>query len=170
MRLFYALEFDRETKHSIALLQQDIEAYCPKYLFTPYENLHLTLCFLGEVEAHSLTLLKEILFSLKASPFTLTFNQLKLWRKRKGDILWLGIEENRSLEALQKELSYLLRMNNFMLDDRPFFPHVTLARGPKGKKLPAIEPLTVQSDKISLIHSQQKQNTLIHTPLITLQL
>lgn len=152
------------------LLQQDIEAYCPKYLFTPYENLHLTLCFLGEVEAHSLTLLKEILFSLKASPFTLTFNQLKLWRKSKGDILWLGIEENRSLEALQKELSYLLRMNNFMLDDRPFIPHVTLARGPRGKKLPAIEPLTVQSEKITLMHSHQKQNMLIHTPLITLQL
>lgn len=170
MRLFYALEFDTETKDSIVLLQQDIEAYCPKYLFTPYENLHLTLCFLGEVEAHSLTLLKEILFSLKASPFTLTFNQLKLWRKSKGDILWLGIEENRSLETLQKELSYLLRMNNFMLDDRPFIPHVTLARGPRGKKLPAIEPLTVQSEKITLMHSHQKQNMLIHTPLITLQL
>lgn len=170
MRLFYALEFDTDTKDSIALLQQDIETYCPKYLFTPYENLHLTLCFLGEVEAHCLTLLKEILFSLKASPFTLTFNQLKLWRKTKGDLLWLGIEENRSLYTLQQELSYLLRMNNFMLDDCPFLPHVTLARGPKGKKLPAIEAFTIQSDKITLMHSYQKQNILTHTPLITLQL
>lgn len=170
MRLFYALELDSETKNSIALLQKEIAEYCPDYSFTRYENLHITLCFLGEVEAHSLTILKDILYTLKTPPLCLTLNQLRLFRKRKGDILWLGIEENRELEALQKELSYLLRTNNFVLDEKAFLPHVTLARGVKGRKLPAIKALTVQIERISLIHSHQKHNMLIYTPLITLPL
>lgn len=170
MRLFYALEFDRETKDSIALLQQDIASYCPNSLFTRFENLHITLCFLGEVEAQCLTLLKEILFSIKGPPLSLTLNQLGLFKRGKGNTLWLGMEENRVLEALQKELSYLLRANNFVLNDQAFFPHITLAREAKGRKLPAIEPLTVQSDKITLMHSYQKQNLLTYTPLFTHQL
>lgn len=170
MRLFYALEFDSETKDAITLLQQDLASYCQKGLFTPTMNLHLTLCFLGEVEGHLLTLLKEILFSLEANPLRVTFNQLGLFHKHQGDILWLGLEENRELETLQKELSYRLRANNFPLDDQNFHPHVTLARGVKSKKLPAIETLEVVSDKITLMHSHQKQDILIYTPLFTKQL
>ncbi|HKL59185.1 MAG TPA: RNA 2',3'-cyclic phosphodiesterase [Sphaerochaeta sp.] len=167
MRLFYALEFDTSTKDSITLLQQDLISYCPKGLFTRYINLHLTLCFLGEVEGHYLTVLKQILFSLEANPLQVKFNQLGNFRKRQGDILWLGLEENRELEALQKELSYALRANKFILDDQPFHPHVTLARGGKCKKLPAIEALEARSGEISLMHSHQKQNILTYTPLFT---
>lgn len=167
MRLFYALEFDTRTKDSIALLQQDLIPYCPKGVFTRYINLHLTLCFLGEVEGHALTLLKEILFSLESNPLLVKFDQLGVFRKHQGDILWLGIEENRELEALQKELAYKLRANNFLLDSQTFHPHVTLARGVRSKKLPAIEALEVTSDKISLVHSHQKQNILTYTPLFT---
>ncbi len=164
------MEFDKGTKDSIALLQQDIEPYCKSALFTRYENLHITLCFLGEEEAHSVTLLKEILNSLKTPPLALTLNQLGQWRKSQGDILWLGIEENRVLEALQKELSYLLRANNFFVDQKAFHPHVTLARGARCRKLPAIEALTVEIDRITLMHSYEKQNLLTYTPLHSIQL
>lgn len=170
MRLFYALDFTPETKDSIALLQKDLIVRYPKGFFTSHMNLHLTLCFLGEVEGHSLTLLKEILFSLNPMPLHITFNQLGHFRKRQEDILWLGIEENRELEALQKELAYILRTNNFLLEDQVFHPHVTLALGVKGKKLPAIESLAITSDKINLMHSHEKRNILTYTPLFTNQL
>jgi len=164
------LEFDKRTKDSIALLQQEIEPYCQNALYTRYENLHLTLCFLGDVEATCLTLLKEILNSLKTPPLALTLNQLGQWRKSQGDILWLGVEENRVLEALQKELSYLLRTNNFVVEQRAFHPHVTLARGARCRKLPAIEALTVDIDKITLMHSYEKQNLLTYTPIHSIQI
>jgi 2'-5' RNA ligase len=170
MRLFYALEFDSETKDAMTLLQQELASYSQKGIFTRTMNLHLTLCFLGDVEGHLLTLLKEILFSLEAEPLRLTFNQLGQFHKRQGDILWLGLEENRKLEALQKELAYRLRANNFPLDDQTFHPHVTLARGFRGKKLPAIETMEVVSDTITLMHSHQKQEVLTYTPLYTKQL
>ncbi len=170
MRLFYALEFDTKTKDSLALLQQDLAPYSPKGLFTRYVNLHLTLCFLGEIEGHLLTQLKEILFSLEAKPIHVKFNQLGLFHKRQGDILWLGIEENSELKALQKELAYKLQANNILLDDQNFYPHVTLARGARCRKLPAIEPFEVTSDKITLMHSHQKQDILTYTPLFTKQI
>ncbi|HKM05646.1 MAG TPA: RNA 2',3'-cyclic phosphodiesterase [Sphaerochaeta sp.] len=167
MRLFYALEFDTATRDTITILQQDLTPYCPKCLFTPYMNLHLTLCFLGEVEGHYLTLLKETLFSLEAKPFSLNFNQLGQFRKRQGDILWLGMEENRELEALQKELAYKLQSKGLILEDQAFHPHVTLARSARTRKLPAIEAFEVTSNKITLMHSHQKQDILTYTPLFT---
>ena len=170
MRLFYALEFDNATKDAIALLQQDVMSYCPKGFYTRYINLHLTLCFLGEVEGQSLPILKEILFLLESSPLQLKFNQLGLFHKRQGDILWLGLAENSELDALQKDLTYKLHANNFLFDDQNFHPHVTLARGSKCRKLPAIETLEVVSDKITLMHSHQKQDILTYTPLFTKQL
>ncbi len=170
MRLFFALEFDQEMKDSLTLLQQDLLSYCPKGLFTRPINLHLTLCFLGEVEGHALALLKEILFSLETNPITLVFNQLGQFRKRQGDILWLGIEENQTLEALQKELCYKLRANNFLLEEQSFHPHVTLARGTRCRKLPAIESLTHTCHKVTLMHSHQKLDSLTYTPLFSKQL
>jgi len=170
MRLFYALEFDSATKEAIALLQQDVLSYCPKGFYTRFINLHLTLCFLGEVEGQSLPMLKEILLSLESPPLLLKFNQLGLFRKRQGDILWLGIEDNTGLAALQKELAHKLHDYNVSFEDQIFHPHVTLARGTKCKKLPSIEILEVVSDKISLMHSHQTQDILTYTPLITKQL
>ncbi|MBI9093443.1 MAG: RNA 2',3'-cyclic phosphodiesterase [Sphaerochaeta sp.] len=167
MRLFFALEFDSETKDYLTALQEDLVSYCPKGLFTRSINLHLTLCFLGEVEGQFLPILKEILFSLEAKPLLCTFNQLGLFRKRKGDILWLGIEENKELETLQKELAYKLKANTFLLDNQDFHPHVTLAHGVKCKKLPAIEGFKVPCEKISLMHSHQKQAILTYTPLFS---
>lgn len=170
MRLFYALELDRDTKDSLALLQQDLMTYCPNGVFTRSNNLHLTLCFLGDVEGHSLTILKEILHSLEANSLQVKFDQLGLFHKRQGDILWVGVEENRELLALQKELAYVLRANNFLLDDQTFTPHVTLSRGGRCKKLPSIEELVVPCNTISLMHSHQKHTILTYTPLFTHQL
>jgi len=170
MRLFYALEFDLVTKNLIALLQQDIASCCPKSVFSRTINLHLTLCFLGEVEGQHLPLLKEILFSLEANPLQVKFNQLGLFRKRQGDILWLGIAENKDLETLQKDLINKLRAKNFPLDDQNFHSHVTLARGTKCKNLPPIEAFDVQCKKITLMHSHQRQDDLTYTPLFTKQL
>lgn len=170
MKLFYALEFDTPTKDSLVLLQQDLVSSCPKCHFTPAINLHLTLCFLGEIEGHCLTILKEILFSIETEPISLHFNQLGIFPKRRADILWLGIEDNRNLMALQKELAYTLRANNFLQADQTFTPHVTLARGSVSRKLPALERVAVVSSKITLMHSHQKQNILTYTPLSTKQL
>jgi len=170
MRLFYALEFNRETKDLLTSLQEDLVSYCPKAHVTRSINLHLTLCFLGEIGGQFLPILNEILFSLEAEPLHLTFNQLGLFPKRQGDILWLGIEDNRELNALQKELAYKLTSNTFLLNDQAFHPHVTLARGVKCKKLPAIESFTVPCEKISLMHSHQKLDILTYTPLFSKQL
>jgi len=170
MRLFYALEFASETKDFLTGLQEDLVSYCPKAHFTRFINLHLTLCFLGDVEGQFLPILKEILFSLDAKPLFCTFNQMGLFRKRQGDILWLGIEENKELEALQKELADTLKANTFLLDNQDFHPHVTLARGVKCKKLPAIESFKIPCEKVSLMLSHQKLDVLTYTPLFSKQL
>ncbi len=170
MKLFYALEFDDATRDSLVGLQKDIRPYCQKGFFTRSTNLHLTLCFLGEVEGQVLTILKEILLSLESPPLRIKFNQLGQFHKRKGDILWLGIEDNRELEALQAKLANKLRANDFFLDDQHFHPHVTLARGVRSKKFPTIENFEVLCERVTLMHSHRRQDILTYIPLFTKQL
>jgi len=170
MRILYALEFEANTKDSFVLLQQDLIPYCPKATFTRSINLHLTLCFLGEVKGHSLSTLKEILFALEFKPLHVKFDHLEISRKRKEKILWLGIEKNQQLEEMQSHLSKNLQENNLLLNEDGFHPHITLASGAKGRHLPEIEPFEVTSTKVSLMHSHQKQNILTYIPIFTKQL
>lgn len=170
MRLFYALQLDQETKRHISDLQTLMQQDCTRGSFTKEENLHLTLCFLGDIDAQYLTLLEKILLSLVSAPLELTFNQLGLFKNRQGDILWIGVEHNLLLEQLQATLAMKLSGEGLYLDPLPFTAHVTLARNIKAKKLPVLEPFVTTCNKISLMHSHQTQFQLVYTPLYTLVL
>ncbi|HXI10025.1 MAG TPA: RNA 2',3'-cyclic phosphodiesterase [Thermodesulfobacteriota bacterium] len=43
-------------------------------------------------------------------------------------VVWVGIEDNGGLQALQKNIDERLSECGFESDDRPFHPHLTLAR------------------------------------------
>ena len=50
MRTFIAIELEEETKAQLAEVQAEAEKLCRRGNYTPKENFHLTLHFLGEVQ------------------------------------------------------------------------------------------------------------------------
>lgn len=54
MRLFTAILFDDKVKNELYFIRNRLKDMSVKGTFTNFENFHLTLVFLGEVEAETL--------------------------------------------------------------------------------------------------------------------
>ena len=107
--------------------------------WVPPENVHLTLKFLGEIEED---LLPELSAAVEESvagtdPFDMALNGFGAFPSlRRPSVVWLGIEPNDTLSALQEKLERALEGLGFPREDRPFRPHMTLGRTRKRARPP----------------------------------
>ena len=137
MRLFAAVKIPDETRESLARFCEDLRKYFPlpqkvKWVETP--NLHLTLKFFGEIEpgrldglgrALSLAAGKHRRFSARAKGAG-TFPE-----GRPARVLWAGIEDPAgALSRLAESVESDTVAAGFSPSDKPFSPHLTLARFP----------------------------------------
>ena len=136
------------------------------------ENVHLTLEFLGEVEPQRFSAIRKIMDGLKAAPFELRLDKAGTFRRREGDICWMGVEENPALFDLQKKLHDALAAEGFSLEERKYTPHITIGRKVKlkaGFSLSAInrelKGLTAHIEKIHLMRSQLTEKGPVYTVL-----
>ena len=65
---------------------------------------------------------------VQARRFSLRFTNSGRFRRAEGDIFWLGVARSEPLMALQAELHEALRREGLRLENRPYRPHLTLAR------------------------------------------
>ncbi|HEX2190977.1 MAG TPA: RNA 2',3'-cyclic phosphodiesterase [Longimicrobiaceae bacterium] len=92
---------------------------------------HLTLRFLGDTPPDRRA---EVARALRradpGSPFTLGFGSLGAFpRPARASVLWLGVEEGEApLRALAAVAEEAARGAGFPPEERPFSPHLTLAR------------------------------------------
>jgi 2'-5' RNA ligase len=167
MRLFLAINFDAQTKDSILAIQHRLREM-GRGNFSHPENLHLTLAFLGEVEPQRETAVREAMDSIAVSPMKLIFDRVGRFRREGGDIWWLGLGTNKKLMSLQQDLSVHLQSKGFVLEERRFSPHITLARQmilhgtfDEGKLLEA--PYGTAADTVSLMLSERINGKLTYT-------
>jgi RNA 2',3'-cyclic 3'-phosphodiesterase len=137
MRLFFCVPLPQEAKDRAAraLAQPRRAAGDAPLSWTNPAQLHLTLAFLGEQPAEAVERM-----SAAAGPcgelhaFEATLSGAGAFPSaRRAHVLWLGIAEGASeLSALARRLSSGLRAAGFELEDRPFRPHLTVARVKRG--------------------------------------
>ncbi|MFA9461934.1 RNA 2',3'-cyclic phosphodiesterase [Thiohalorhabdus methylotrophus] len=120
----------------------------------PAENLHVTLAFLGEVDARTRECAEEAAGSLELPSFTLAIDRLGLWARR--GLLWAGPSRApEALPALAAELGRSLEPCGLERDRRPFRAHLTLARKAAGQPpRQAMDPLEWRVDRFVLVASQ----------------
>lgn len=166
MRLFVAITFPEATKDRLeagirALRKQGIRAS-----WTRRENLHLTLAFLGELDSPEGAI--AAMEQVQAAPFPLEFAPSGRFRRREGDILWLGIQPKEELMHLQKQLYHGLKAQGISLESRPYRPHLTLARRLReheGCVFPEPLPADVRVSEIVLMRSERTARGMQYTPL-----
>ena len=90
--------------------------------FSPPENLHLTLAFLGETPDPAPVI--EAIKKVRVPRLKLSFGRLTLF----GDALVCLIEPDGALEAYARRLRDALDAAGIRYDKKAFRPHVTLAR------------------------------------------
>lgn len=140
-RLFLAVDPSPE---NIVQFQQTIErlrTLAPRARWVRPEKLHVTLVFLGEVPETKLPLILDAQqrAAKEHSAFTLQFAGGGIFgengERKRARVLWAGIRGDlATLGALQKSLVQSLQPLGHKPEDRPYAPHLTLARSgdPRG--------------------------------------
>ncbi|MFH0795749.1 MAG: RNA 2',3'-cyclic phosphodiesterase [Candidatus Omnitrophota bacterium] len=139
MRLFFSIAVPESIGREIAAEQSKSCPGMPKagvnepslHWVTP-ENQHFTLRFLGDVEEarHSLLINAGQKAAEKHSPFSVQISDSGFF-PGKGDprVFWIGVTEGAdSLTVLSRVLSDVLKEAGFPPEERPFIPHLTIAR------------------------------------------
>lgn len=153
-RLFFALWPDAETQNALAEhARQALDRRRARRM--PAENLHITLAFLGEVDAATRACAEAAAARVAAEPFELSIDRLGYW-PRKG-LLWAGPSTTPpALERLAADLGEVLAADcGFEREQRAFKAHLTLAR--KVPKMPprmAIEPVDWAVERFVLVASE----------------
>jgi 2'-5' RNA ligase len=142
MRAFVALTPPAPVLAELAEAVAPLRAAAPDLRWTPPAQWHLTLAFLGEIDEAVLPSLTERLAraARRHPPMALALGA----GGRFGDrVLWIRVDGGvDALRRLAWSVSAAARRTGIAVDDRPYRPHLTLARARPGTDLrPAVEAL-----------------------------
>ncbi len=118
------------------------------------DHLHLTLAFLGDVPAPAMPMLRAVGDAMPQVGATLVFDSLGAWRA--SGVAWVApAVVPQPITDLHAALAGALARSGFMLEERAFRPHVTLARRcVQPQPRTRCEPLRWRADRLCLIGSE----------------
>ena len=130
MRLFTALPVPGEARAMLqSLPRSDLDAR-----WTSSDDLHITLRYLGPVPEDSLPAIGEALARVRRPSFHVEVQGLGTFSGGRHPVLWAAVQSTRKLTALAGDINEALAPLGFEMPNKPFTPHITLARlnQPKG--------------------------------------
>ncbi|MGZ8189111.1 MAG: RNA 2',3'-cyclic phosphodiesterase [Methylosarcina sp.] len=149
-RLFFALWPDENTRQACAGLAKTLSRSGGKPVLP--ENLHVTLVFLGGIDAETEAAVTEAASAIAVPKVAITFDRVDYWRKPR--ILCLtGRTEDGELKNLVAELNAASRTLGIEVDRRPYTPHVTLIRKAREPKEITFEPILWRAESFCLVES-----------------
>ena len=163
MRLFIAVKLSKEVQKAAVEIQDQFQKLYADGRFSPQENLHLTLAFIGEYPDPDEVL--EILEPLEFAPFQITMDKVGCF----DDLWWTGFAKSKELENLAGQVRHLLSDADIPYDKKKFRPHVTLLRNARyySGKPPYLEirPVSMMVDHFCLMRSTRGKHGMIYTEL-----
>lgn len=140
MRTFIALDFDDRIRGRLSELQSQLRKACPGVKWVDPGQIHLTLKFLGEIDPAQADPIGQELneLSRSAARFDVHVHRVGAFPPAgPARVLWAGLSGG-GLAALHRACEERMAMLGFPPEDRPFSPHLTLARNKDGRNSMAI--------------------------------
>lgn len=130
MRLFIAIEIPEEIRMAYAALLREFHQIAPHAKWVRAENLHVTLKFLGHTPPEKLEALQAELAKVHSlERVQLEFRGLGFFPNEKHPrVFWAGMEASPNLKTLAADIDQAMHELGFPVENRPFTPHLTLAR------------------------------------------
>jgi len=152
-RLFFALWPDPLAAEALAALSLKL-AEAAQGKPVPADKIHLTLAFLGELAPERARHAQEAGAALVASVFEMALDDVGSFRSAR--VAWAGASRTPpKLASLQRDLAEELRLRMFSPEDRPFVPHVTLARRiSKSVARAQMPPIAWKARELTLVRSE----------------
>jgi 2'-5' RNA ligase len=189
IRTFIAIELDDAIQRALGDLQARLkrERAAQFVRWVAPENIHLTLKFLGDVDATQMPALERAVMDAGVgfAPFTLTLHALGAFPNlRKPNVVWIGLQgEIESAARLAEKIDAACAELGYAREARPFAPHLTLgrvkkdARGDESRMVgemianAKIElELGVRVESVSVMRSELKPTGSVYSRLAIAQL
>ncbi len=144
MRLFVAVNLPAAERRAAYEAAAPLRAARLPVKWVGEDSIHVTLRFLGEVEAEKVTPIAEGLAAAvrAARPFGVGLGGVgsfpSLARPR---VVWIGVERHPALELLANDVEKALMALDFEPELRPFHPHLTLGRAERSARPAAFAKL-----------------------------
>ncbi len=124
-RLFVAIAMPAELNDAFDHLARGF----PDARWSEFDDLHLTLRFIGGVEHSTFYEIGEALAGVCLPPFELELCGIGQFPPR-GRLrqLWIGVSANAALDRLRRRIDRRVLEAGLLPERRKFVPHVTLAR------------------------------------------
>lgn len=124
-RLFIAIDLPQTVKRELTT----ICGCLPGARWVENGQLHLTLCFIGEVDDGVFQNIRKELADVKSSAFAMRLVGLSYFPpRRQPHVLWVGVDPIDPIITLHVRVESVLTRLGFQPEKRKFSPHVTLAR------------------------------------------
>lgn len=187
IRAFIAIDLPPHVLGEIKTVTDDLKGKTKGLKWVRQEGIHLTLKFLGDITPDQADLIGKSLDEATAE-----FGSLELALDRPGAfpsvkrprVIWVGLDgELEKLKRLQKSVEEACFSSGFDKDERPYSPHLTVARIKRSnrrwkveaitdiiEKLGAIQASPFRVDALHLIQSELKPDGAVYTKLKTCSL
>ncbi len=160
MRLFVAIELSEEMKKAAVQILHSLKQNGIKGNYTPVQNLHMTLCFIGEVPDSKAV--EQALSTVKFKPFKLAFTEPGSF----GDLLHIGVRGGQGINNLASDIRKAFDAAGINYDRKKFTPHITLVRKAIGKPGKITIPNTdMMVKKVSLMKSENVKGKMVYTEI-----
>ncbi|MBW1841591.1 MAG: RNA 2',3'-cyclic phosphodiesterase [Deltaproteobacteria bacterium] len=184
IRTFIAVEIPEKIISSIARVQKSIKDYGFKIRWVRPESMHLTLKFLGNIEAADTEKVGRAVFAAAKTYPTLSLQVKGIGifpGLRRPRVVWVGITgQLETLGRLQETLDKKLEAIGFPKEKRPFKGHLTLGRIKKKidpntfiealNTCKNFETETFTADRVVLYKSELKASGAVYTELMSARL
>ena len=130
MRLFIGIDLDSNIRAGIERFIEGIQGFAPDARWVPPESLHITLKFIGEQSPDRVEAITHKLRSIESPVFDIRVGGFGFFPTAKAPrVFWIGIHAGSQLAQLAEQIDVSTAELGIAREDRPFSPHLTLARG-----------------------------------------
>jgi len=166
MRVFFALWPDAPVRTALDAAAGKLHKLRGGHR-TRSDTLHLTLVFIGGIDANRLPELLAAAEDIAAPGFEALFDRTDCWRH--NQIAHLGVSQTPpALLELVTQLESRLAASNIPFDRRPYVPHITLLRKADCSiqiTNPALEPIRWPARDFVLVSSSLRSGGALYEQL-----
>lgn len=126
-RLFIAIHLPQAVKSGLSRLRMNI----PTARWSDERQFHLTLRFLGDIADNQVGMIEDALSGIIMSPFEMSLKGVGCFPaniNKPTRVLWAGLSAPQVLFDLQQQVESAMIGAGFGAQNKPFSPHITLAR------------------------------------------
>lgn len=167
MRAFIGIKLEDKYKKKLENIRSFLIQSKVMGNFTNINNIHLTLCFIGEIKEENVSAIKEMISQIDISELNIEVSSIKIFKS----YLILKVDKNDRLLGIQKKISDELLKQGFNIDRKEFFPHITIVREVKNVNEKDLDSLNKnikmisEVSKIELFESKRVNGQLIYISL-----